>query len=197
MKIIDLEPNTPEWLTWRKNKICASDSGIILDYSPFTTRKELQALKLGFVDPKPPSKLMQRGHDLEPIAREIFEERMGLRFPPLIIESEKTPFMGASLDGMNLDNNLLLEIKCPGKINSHLNLLEEGQEISYAYFTQIQHQLYCAEAEMCFYVSYHPDDPDKIIVKEVFPDVEFTERMIEAERYFWEKNILLMEPVDI
>ena len=119
-----------------------------------------------------------------------------MKFPPLVIESEEISFMGASLDGYNSENNLLLEIKCPHKLNSHLNLLEDGQQISFVYYSQIQHQLFCSKGNMCLYVSYHPEDPDKVIIKEVMPDKEFIERMIEAERYFYEKNILLMEPID-
>lgn len=196
MKIIDLEQGSPEWLSWRENHITSTDASVIMDLNPWCDKKTLQGRKLGFIDPIKENAAMRRGSELEPEARAIFIEKTGIVVEPAVGESEDHPYMGTSLDGISEDGNVIVEIKSPVRLNKHLAHLEQGVIIEPHYRCQIMHHLAVSGAECCFYVSYHPEDPDKVIIKEVMPDKEFIERMIEAERYFYEKNILLMEPID-
>ena len=53
---------------------------------------------------------MQRGTEMEPLARAAYEEQTGLVMQPLVLDAGD---YSASLDGMTLEGDLILEIKCP------------------------------------------------------------------------------------
>ena len=89
---------TPEWLALRKKKITATDANIIMRASRKKTRLQLYHEKLSDDPPKPPNKWMQRGLDLEPMARELFCIKTGFVMHPKVIVKDWTL---ASLDGIS------------------------------------------------------------------------------------------------
>src|ERR1700757_2416969 len=103
-----------EWLTWRKQKITATDSAVILGISPYRTALELWAEKLNLIDPPVMNIYMQRGNDLEPEAREKFQDMMSVLVFPCAIEHKTIPWMAASIDGITLERDLIVEIKANG-----------------------------------------------------------------------------------
>ena len=129
---------------------------------------------------------MQRGHDLEPIARDLFIEQSGITFEPIVAESDEFPWMGASLDGWNEDNKAILEIKCPSDRSHNDALL--GIVAEY-YVDQCQHALGVTGGDICYYVSYHPEHSNKLAVVEIKPDVDYIKQIIEVERKFYEENL--------
>ena len=89
---------------------------------------------------------MQRGTDLEPLARRVYEEQTGLVMQPLVLEAG--PY-SASLDGMTLDGDLVLEIKCPFKGSGSLLWRDvSAGQVPQHYDIQIQHQLMVSGADM-------------------------------------------------
>ena len=88
---------------------------------------------------------MQRGTDLEPLARIAYEELTGMLMQPLVLEAGA---YSASLDGMTLDGDLLLEIKCPykGKDSSLWKEVVAGS-VPEHYLIQVQHQLMVSGAQ--------------------------------------------------
>ena len=82
---------------------------------------------------------MRNGTALEPLARHAYEVETGLVMQPLVLQDG---LYSASLDGMTLDGDLIVEIKCPYKgQGSVLWQSVEGGEVPAHYLVQIQHQL--------------------------------------------------------
>ena len=97
---------------------------------------------------------------------------------PACVESEKHPFLCASLDGISTCGRYLLEVKC-GKA-SHKKALKN--EIHRHYLAQMQHQLLVTGAEKCYYYSY--DGEDGVCI-EVLPDPDFANEYLPKAEAFW------------
>ncbi len=177
MKLVDVKQGTKEWLNWRCGLITASDAPIIMQMSPFKKPDQLLNEKYRrFATVANP--YMQRGIDLEPIALQQFEKETGLILFPCVGEHENG-WMGASFDGMTIEGDLILEIKCPGK-KDHQTALDGS--IPKKYCAQLQHQLYVSGVQLLYYYSF---DGDKGVIIEVEREEEYINIMIEKEREFW------------
>lgn len=100
---------------------------------------------------------MQRGTDLEPLARDCYVFHTGLS----VIETgfvvhPGIPMAGASPDGLVGDTGLI-EIKCPGTAK-HIATLR-GASIDGKYISQMQWQMACTRREWGDFVSYDPRLP--------------------------------------
>lgn len=186
MKIVGFDQNSKEWYTWRGLGLGASDAASVLGISPWTSRLELWLDRTGIMKRPEPNvfaaKAMQRGHDLEPAARKIFETRQGRLFPAVSAEHDEFAFIRASLDGYNAETNELLEIKCPGKADYAKAL--KG-EIPKKYYAQIQQQFLVTNATKGYYVSYDGVSPEVVVI-EVLPDHEFQANLLKELKSFWE-----------
>src|SRR3954468_9459359 len=110
---------TPEWHHLRKTKITATDAVVIMDMSPWKTRLQLYHEKLSSDIQKPANFAMQRGVDLEPIARSLFTIQTGIEVQPKVIIKN---WAMASLDGISSCGKHVVEIKCPGQKDHSLAL---------------------------------------------------------------------------
>lgn len=151
MRFIQLEQGTPEWLLWRRSRICASDIAAIMGKSPFTTPNQIWRQKVIGVENPVFGPAVQRGKDLEPAARACAEEKLGYNFEPLCVESEEFPRYGASLDGYDPVEDLIIEIKCPGEKTHAIAL--RGEVPDY-YYLQMQWQLLVTGAKKAVYFSF-------------------------------------------
>lgn len=177
LEVIELEQGTQEWLDFRKTKITATDSAIIVGASHWKTRIQLYNEKIDLnVKPLYINDRMQRGLDLEPIARDLFCVRTGHDMQPRVIVKE---WAMASLDGIN-ERNEILEIKCPGEKDHSIAL---SGKVPDHYYPQLQHQMYVCDSQKAFYFSF--DGMDGVIV-EVFRDDEYIEKMIIEEKKFYD-----------
>ena len=110
------------------------------------------------LDPGYISDDMQRGNDLEPLARAEANEYTGLEFKEYgWCENEEHPLSGCSPDGFTEDKKNGLEIKCPsGKTHSKYlmdNVLPDE------YFWQcINYFLVNKDMEKLYFVSYRPEN---------------------------------------
>ncbi len=180
MKLVKLKQGTKDWLDWRRSKIMASESSVILQISPYKTPDELLNEKVrGFE--VVPNHYMTRGTQLEPVALEFFELETGLTMFPMIGQSVTCDWMGASFDGVSLDRKHIVEIKCNGKKNHSLAL--QGKITSY-HNAQVQHQIYVSELDFSYYYSF---DGERGVVLKIQRDDKFIENMIEKEKEFWDK----------
>lgn len=187
MKIINLEQGTPEWLSWRKTVITATDASAIMGVNPWVTPYKCWQRKLGLIEEQKSNDAMQRGQRLEPEARAQFIERYGIEMTPMVVESSEFDFLGASLDGISQFRRFILEIKCGG---TKLHDMASQGIIPEYYTHQMQHQLLVTGAEKCFYYSYNGKDG---ICLEVFPDPKFIESFMPKAREFW-KSIAFFDP---
>jgi putative phage-type endonuclease len=180
MKIINLEQGTPEWLSWRKTVITATDCSCIMGNNPWTTAYQCWQKKLGLIEETKSSPAMERGKRLEPIARERFIALYGIQVDPIVVESSEFDFLGASLDGLSKCGQYILEVKTGGQ-----NLLEMAKQgiIPQYYMDQMQHQLLVTKAKKCFYQVTHEDHEKEIII-DVYPDPTFADRFLPKAREF-------------
>lgn len=179
MKIIDIKQGTPEWHEFRRTHIGASDSPAIAGVSPWVTKEQVWAQKV-FDIRMPVTGAMQRGIDLEPQAREYFIQQTEIEVFPLVAEDETYPFFSASFDGISVDHKIILEIKCPSRIEG-VNRFPE------IYIPQFQKQMYIACVEEMYYLPYFICK--KVVTTKLFKihrDQAFIDKMIEKEVQFWE-----------
>ncbi len=170
----NLQQGTQEWLDFRRDKITATDACVIMGASHYKTKIQLYHEKL---DPNFRSMVnekMQRGMDLEPIARDLFCIKTNHKMIPKVVVKN---WAMASLDGINAWNEVL-EIKCPSPKIHEIAVL--GKVPDY-YYPQLQHQMYVCDGEKAFYFSF--DGIDGVIV-EVKRDDEYIAKMIEEELKF-------------
>lgn len=167
---------TPEWLELRKTKITATDAPIILGKSHWKTKIQLYHEKLNPIEELFIGPFMQRGLDLEPMARALFTIKTGIVVLPKVIVHD---WAMASLDGFNEEKRIAVEIKCPGKKDHDIAL---SGKIPDHYYPQLQHQMWVCGIEKIFYFSF--DGLDGVII-EVKRDEEFISKMIEEEYRFY------------
>lgn len=141
--IVPLVQGSPEWLDYRKAMRNASETAAVLGISPWLTPYQLWLLKTGR-HVVPVNAAMRRGTELEPAARAAYEEKTGHVMQPLVLQ--QGPY-SASLDGITLEGDLVLEAKCPyrGEQSTLWQAAAMGEVPEY-YRCQIQHQLMVSRA---------------------------------------------------
>lgn len=174
-----IEIGSPQWLQFRRSKIMASDAPIIMKVSPWCTPLQLYHKKKKGIE-QPPNPAMQRGIELEPIARQMFEESTGHFVWPECRLHRELAWLGATFDGIN-DDGIAIEIKCPNK-KDHEQALK--LQVPNKYHPQLQHQMFVAEITQMYYVSYSPNHEIPFIHFIVFRDPVYCYRMLEKESAF-------------
>ena len=186
MRMVDLDQNTPAWEEWRRGGLGASDAAAILGVSPFKTPLRLWQEMTGAVAREEASFAMRRGQRLEPMIRRWYESRVGHPMPPLCCEHRDHPWLKASLDGYDICDGHILEIKAPNQV-AHAQALA-GTVPPY-YYPQLQHQLAVTGSPRLVYVSYTEHraftDEQRFALVEVLPDPETIRYLMFREWCFW------------
>jgi putative phage-type endonuclease len=173
---INIEQGSEEWLELRRTKITSTDAGTILGVNPWKSLKKLREEKFGVRDDYK-NAAMQRGHDLEPVARKLYEDLYTVKLKPKVFVRD---FAMASVDGICDKNEHLIEIKCPTEKNIGKSL---SREIPDYYFAQMQHQLYVLGLDIMYYCVYDGFFGHR---KEVQRDEKYIENMVKKEREFYD-----------
>lgn len=194
MKIVTVKQNSKEWREWRGKGLGASDAPAVMGDSPWTTPFQLWLEKTGLMDRPPANEFqvaaMKRGNELEPIARKMFEERMGKLYPSISAHDTKYEFLRASFDGFNVEENTILEIKCPGKVDHDKAILGK---VPTKYKAQVQQQLYISGATKLYYFSWDGKSEIGALV-EVLPDLGYYSRLETAMVDFWARVVNRVPP---
>lgn len=183
MKFINLPQGSSEWLKMRSIKITSTDAPIVMRISPFKNRRTLWLQKMGLEEIDPINSKMQRGTELEPIARELAIKELGIEFSPAVVEHDAHNWLISSLDGISPCLEYILEIKCPSE-DVH-NLAIQGAIKNY-YQCQLQHHLLVTCSKKAFYCSYRPEHAQPLVILEIEPCIEMQAEMFEEERIFFE-----------
>ena len=143
--ICKLVQGSAEWHEHRRKYRNASETPVVLGVSPWQTPYQLWQHKLG-LGAQEVTPAMLRGTQLEPAARAVYEARTGLVMQPLVLVDGE---YSASLDGLTLGGERIVEIKCPyrGQASSLWQAVEAG-ELPEHYRWQVQHQLMVTGAEV-------------------------------------------------
>ena len=175
--IVDVEQGSQEWLHLRKTKITATDACVIMGASPWKTKIQLYKEKTTDQPPMIPNERMRRGTELEPMARSLFNIQTDTFMTPKVVVKD---WAMASLDGMNMFFDKIVEIKCPGDKDHALAL--QGKVPDH-YYPQLQHQMWVTGLNSCYYYSF--DGVDGVTV-EVKRDNKYIEKMIIEEKKFYD-----------
>jgi putative phage-type endonuclease len=168
MEASKFEQGSPEWIKSRLGRATASRIKDIIAKTKtgYSTSRKNYALELaleritGARQEGYTNAAMQRGTDMEPIARAAYEaltgelvEEVGLIDHPTILMT------GASPDGL-VGKDGLLEIKVPNSA-THLDTLT-SQKADPQYMPQMQWQLACTGRQWCDFVSYDERFPEHL-----------------------------------
>jgi putative phage-type endonuclease len=190
--IRDIAQGSPEWMALRVGKIGGSRIADLLTegrggaesltkrkYKNELIRERLTGRKLDTY--KTPA--MQRGIDLEPMARAWYEVKYNTFVDQVAIVLHPSINGGqCSPDGIVEATNSLIEIKIPNPENHLDNILTGGKQLE-QYYDQVQWQLACMpEKEFCDLVSYDPEMPDHLqgFVKRIYRDDKYIQAMQNA-----------------
>ena len=194
--ITDIVQGSEEWLRLRLGVATASNfDRIITPTGKFSTQYSKYAQDLAsemlLEEPEESYKnpIMARGNELEPEARESYEEFS-------LMPVEQVTFItcgdyGYSPDGL-VGEEGLIEIKCPNA-STHTKYLADNI-LPMEYKPQVQGGLYVSGREWCDFVSYHPKfiGSKKIFVKRVFRDEEFIAKLkVGIEKTIAERDRIL------
>lgn len=185
--IIDVEQGSQEWKSLRLNKISATDASIILKLNPWVSREMLMARKKGIIEEEEMNDAMRRGQELEPIARALYEDRVGVKMKPTVRVGQDGWAMcstdGESETPLRDGRHFCIEIKSGKK--AYEQALDNF--IPDYYLAQIQHILWLTDCSWCHYCAFDGKDDLKII--KVFPNPEFIENMIQKEYEFYKEMV--------
>ncbi len=158
-KELQLRQNTPEWLSFRKGKIGASEIPIILGVSPYKTPYQLWLEKTSKIDGFKKTANMQYGNDQEVKVREMLQNSFDVKLRDVVFQNDSYEWAIASIDAFGSTGTfpyyLMYEIKCANKEDHQMAL--DGK-IPEKYVSQLQWQLFVTGYDKTNYVSFHKND---------------------------------------
>jgi putative phage-type endonuclease len=169
MSLSNIEQGTAEWFAARCGKVTASKIADVMSKGKGSAesagvrnyRAQLVCERLtGTVEETYINAAMQRGTELEPLARECYEFLTGNTVDQIAFVDHPTiPMSGASPDGMIGDVGLV-EIKCPNTA-THIEYILGNMPPS-QYLPQMLWQMACTGRQWCDFVSYDPRLPEEL-----------------------------------
>lgn len=199
IEVFDMPQGSDEWHQARLGIVTASEFATVMREgrtkgSPSVTRREYMLKLMGerlTGDPmyRWKNDHMERGHEQEPDARNLYAFQTDLEPKP--IGFIRNGYKGCSPDSL-IDDNGMVEIKTK-LAHLHLDVLL-GDAVPTEHVAQIQGQLWVAEREWCDFVSYCPKLP--LFVKRVHRDEQFIERLAKAVDLFERELVTLMEVIE-
>lgn len=166
-----MEQGTPEWFKVRELKLTASNAQAI-----GTNGKGLETLvtelMAEYLSSAPrenyTNKDMERGKELETVARSMYELQEGV-VTQQVGFVEESEHVGASPDGF-VNEDGMMEIKCPNDVG-HYRIMRDGEkEIDTKYIWQSQMALLVTGRKWCDIVIYNPNFEKSMLIFRQTPD---------------------------
>lgn len=121
------------------------------------------------------SKHIERGNELEPLARSMYELETGNDVKEVGF-IEMNEYAGCSPDGL-INEDGLIEIKCVDDVSYFKHLLNGIDEVDTKYIWQVQMQLLITGREWCDLCVYCPNFRKSMSIFRVYPDKEKHEKL--------------------
>lgn len=160
--VVQAEQRSPEWFEARLARVTGSMAANVFDktkkgertagWKKYQDQLLAEALTGISADDVYVTFDMQRGVELEPVARRALAKRLGVQIRETGFLAHTGLRAGSSLDGDIDDFRAVVEIKCP-KTTTHLNYIED-KTLPEAYMGQALHNLYVSGAESLFFGSF-------------------------------------------
>jgi hypothetical protein len=137
---IDVKQGSDEWLKMRLGKITGSRLKEVFKSDNLTLVDEMiSEIDSELIDKSFVSVEMQRGKDLEPIARSIYEQIKEIKIDEVgFCLSDSNDYLAYSTDGFTECRKGGIEIKCPST-KTHVKYIRMNQLPN-----EYKHQVYCA-----------------------------------------------------
>ena len=189
-----LEMTRKEWLVARQTGIGGSDASAILGFNPWKSPFQLYVDKTSEYVEEIDNEAIHWGNVLEDVVAEEFTRRTGIkvRRRNVMFRHKEHDFMMANIDRDVVGEQALLECKTTNAFNADM---WEGEQIPPAYMCQLQHYMAVLDYEKAYIAVLIGGQ--KFVWKEIKRDDEFIELMIQAEKDFWENNVLAGVPPEI
>ncbi len=183
--LYDIPQGTMAWKDFRRKGLGSSDIPIIMGESEYKTPYELYWDKLGLGQEDEDSYAAKRGKSLESIAREHYELETGISMRPFCVVHPDHPHMRASLDGLNTEVKVLLEIK--NLLNKDMIQMAKDGKVPRPHYLQMQHQLMVSKAycNLGHYWSFDGESKGYLVLVE--PDQKLQEEIFQKASEFWER----------
>jgi hypothetical protein len=163
-RLHDIPQRSPEWFEARKGYLTASQfgdwltkTGKVAEKAKLTAASKVLAEMAGYPDPPPfVNDDMQRGIDLEPTARRLFEDSTSLDVREIGFATSTQGYFGCSPDGLVSDGGGL-EIKIPRA--SKLIQYHENRELPEEYKAQVHGSMAVLGCRHYHFFAWHPGLP--------------------------------------
>ena len=171
-----------EWHSMRLGVITASKAKAILSGSSSRTYKTYLYQLAAEISTKSPSrsetfsaKATDHGNDFEPLARDKFIALTGKK----VIEwpftyTDETMRCGFSPDGIIVEENCGVELKCPWATENHWEHIDTGiipAKDSDAWKKQVQFTMWAAKLDKWYFSTFEPDMTKRgLVFSEIHPD---------------------------
>jgi len=156
--VINAEQRSPEWFAARAGRVTGSCAKSVLMGEKTAGRADYRLqLAVERITGQPEisdyiNPAMQRGIDMEPIARLALEAHLGVMVRETGFIAHDTRMIGSSLDGDIDEFNTIVELKAP-KTTTHAGYWEAGT-LPPEYKAQVMHNLLVTGAESAIFASY-------------------------------------------
>ena len=171
----ELGQKSNEWLLKRAEYFTASEAqAIASDGAGLDTLCKKKAMILSGIEPSDFSnEHTDRGNELEPIARSMFELETGFVVDEVGFIADEKKSIGCSPDGL-IGNDYGIEIKCINN-EKYADMIFSDDKLKKAeskYIWQCQHSLLVTGRKMWYLVYYNPNFKQNLIILEIYPDEE-------------------------
>lgn len=182
---IDIEQDTTQWHEWRKGGIGSSDIPSIMGINPYKSAYQLFLETTGKKQREEVTEAMTHGKEMEPIARNLFNETFGMNFSPQCFQHDQLSFLRASLDGHDDEQKAILEIKSPFSARKIESLwTADSPPIVYSY--QIQYQMLVSGLSTAYLAIYDSKALEtQLKVFRIKEDIELQKKILEEVTHFW------------
>lgn len=104
--------------------------------------------------------------------------------PPFGVNPGDMPILRTTVDGIDVEKRILVEIKCPMK--SYGFTSDGSISVPIGYYAQMQYHMFVCEFDKCFFVCYCDN---MLFVREIIRDDPFIVSMLNDVKSFW-KDVL-------
>ena len=125
---------------------------------------------------------MALGTRLEPEARTRYIARTGKVVRPACLQSTRYDWLRASVDGLALGGDIVVEIKCGSSVYRRA---AQGESVPDYCYAQTQHILAVTGLNSLDFWCYWPRNPEMLIP--VRRDAAYIERLLNFELVFWNR----------
>lgn len=172
-----------DWLEWRSHGIGSSDIAAILGVSPYKTAFQLWQHKAKIKpDDFKGNFATERGKRLEPKIRDWFNINFNIEMKPENKVHPDNPIFRASCDGVNHDEQLLIEIKTAGKEDHELAI---NGKVPDKYYPQCQWLMMVFGYDVLRYISYNESLDQHFALVTVRGDEKYQTMLKEKAIEFW------------